>query len=274
MGGRNGGSRSSTTGGGTGGYGSAAGTGIPAGATGSVPPPQQNSVLQQGQGFVPVGQYNVPLDQLKNVDDATMAQILRDAQNVDMPLHLADGRDATQQLVYVLGYNAPPTVLDHAAFQQFVKDNNATVFSRSVSQGTFKTTAGSTKKLQDAQVAQLWISDPYNYIGGKRGGMVHGAGAYFDKGSGNTGYGSYTYRMAFNPKVARVGTHAQIDRDYQKWANSHPQAAREVTRMVNASDKSGTMKSVKALIAGYNVINGNGGYHVVINRDAAIIDGG
>ena len=108
-----------------------------------------------------------------------------------MPNHLKDSPSFTQEFVYNIGLNGQPNVVDSAGFNKFLSDNNISsgqVMARMTGGGTYKTTAGTSRRLSPDQIVQMWATDPYNYIGGKHGGQALGAGAYFDMNGGhNTG---------------------------------------------------------------------------------------
>ena len=250
-------------------------------ATQPQPPAQpQNPTPIQASNWVPQGQFNYTPQQLANLNDNDAYKLLKAANNIDMPNHLKDAPDGTQDLVYALGMNTPPTILDSAQFNQFMKQNNipqSQVMSRQVGGGTYNTTAGSRNRLSDAQIAQMWLSDPYNYIGGKHGGQAYGAGAYFDMNGGrSTGYGSgqtTLYTGVLNPKTARVITDTALSRKASQWAQTHPKANAELRKLARKGNNWGNGDlSLYAIMLGYNVIKAShGGYHNVIDRSAMVI---
>lgn len=238
----------------------------------------QQPTPAQASNWVPPGVLNYTLSQLPGLNDADALKVLSAADGVDMPNHLKDAPDGTQELIYALGLNAPPQVMDKTAFDNFRKQNNipqSQVMARGVSSGRYNTTSGNQRRLSDAQIAQMWISDPYNYIGGKHGGQALGAGAYFDmNGGGSTGYapGGTLYEGVLNPKTARVISDSRLRTESAKWARTHPKADAKLQRLARKTNGWGSPeKSLYALMLGYNVIAGGGGYHNVIVRDAMVI---
>lgn len=233
----------------------------------------------QASNWVPTGVLNYSLSQLATLNDAQALKVLQAADGIDMPNHLADAPDATQELVFALGLNAPPTVMDSTQFSTFMKQNNipqSQVMSRMVGGGRYNTTAGSQRQLTQKQIAQMWIADPYNYIGGKHGGQALGAGAYFDMNGGkNTGYGggnATMYTGVLNPKTAKVISTTQLARKASTWASSHPQADRKIRQMARKGPGWGNKTlSLLALMMGYNVITDGSGYYNVIDRSAMVI---
>ena len=121
----------------------------------------------------------------------------------------------------------------------------------------------------------MWISDPYNYIGGKHGGQALGAGAYFDQnGGGATGYnnGGAMINAVLNPQTARPIDAYKLQNMAQKWAQTHPQANQLIRGMARRSKASfgSADLSLYALVMGYNVIT-NGSYHNIIDRSAVVV---
>ena len=239
----------------------------------------QNPTPAQASNWIPPGQFNYTPQQLANMNDQQAEALLKAAYNIDMPNHLKDSPDGTQELVYALGLNAPPTILDSTQFSQFMKQNNiprSQVMSRQVGSGTYNTTSGSQNRLSDSQIAQMWLSDPYNYIGGKHGGQALGAGAYFDmNGGGNTGYGSGStslYTGVLDPNKARVISDSNLSRKAAQWAKTHPNANKQLQKLANKHRGWGNPeKSLYALMLGYNTISGLGSYYNVIDRSAMVI---
>ena len=219
--------------------------------------------------------------QLAQMNDAQVTQILKAANRIDMPNHLTDRDDPTQKLIYTIGLNTPPQTMNAKDFSKFMRDNNISsseIMSREVGGGQYRTTSGAMRHLTPQQVAQMWISDPYNYIGGKHGGQALGAGAYFDMNGGrSTGYspGGVRITAILNPNTARVIDASTLRAKAIQWAQTHPQADKMIRRMANGSKSTFGRKelSLYATVLGYNVIKGGGsrGYHNVIDRSAVIV---
>lgn len=236
------------------------------------PPIQQPTVAQQppddNNTFVAPGGVTA----LTQMTDAQLAQLVRDSKAVDMPNFLADATDATQKFVFAAGLNAQPITMDDAAFAQWCKDNGITtkdLLSRDVNPITYTNPIGTKITLTAQQVVDVLRDSRFNYIGGKHGGQVYGAGTYFDHtGGGRTGYGngrgSVTTVAALNPQTARPVSDSALPRLASSFAQSHPQFAQAVGRY-----SSSTM-SIYALAMGYNVITVSGGYTNVIDRSALV----
>ena len=248
------------------------------------PQPAQPQPAQQVQPAptqmpLPPAPRQTSLDQLSKMNDSQVLSILKTAEHADLPNHLKDKYDPTQQLVYTIGLNAPPQVMDKKSFDAFRHANNipsSQIMTREVNGGKFRTTAGTSRNLTSQQVAQMWTSDPYNYIGGKHGGQALGAGAYFDMNGGrSSGYarnGTSTFAI-LNPNTARVITTGRLTREANRWAQTHPKANAQLQKMARRSQASfgNAQYSLYAAVLGYNVITSSGGYHNVIDRSAVIV---
>jgi hypothetical protein len=208
------------------------------------------------------------------MSDAQLAQVFSASQSASLPNHLDDAADITQRFVFQIGLNEKPEVLDSAAFNQYLADNNISpsqIMARSSNGGTLKTTAsGASRTLTPNDVADMLKYSRLNYVGGKHGGQAYGAGTYFDMNGGqNTGYGSgVTIRAVLNPKTARVITSSQLQIKAVAFDKSHPQFAK-ATGGFRSSFYNNNM-SVYALAMGYNVIQ-HGSYHNIIDRKALVI---
>lgn len=186
-----------------------------------------------------------------------------------MPNHLKDASDATQKFVYAAGVNEKPLVLDDAEFDKFRRDNNipkSQQMARSTN-GASYTVNGTTMTLTPQQTTDLIKYGSLNYIGGKHGGQVYGAGTYFAMNGGrNTGYGGTTMVAVLNPKTAKPIDRATLRSQTARWSQSHPQFANAVGPFKNSN------ASIYALVQGYNVItDGMDDYHNVIDRSAIVI---
>lgn len=237
--------------------------------------PQAMAQVQQqwGQTQAPPAPMQTTLKQLASMDDQGVLSLLRAARGVDMPNHLKDAPSFSQEFVYTIGLNNQPNVVDSAGFNKFLKDNhisNSSVMARMTGGGTYHTTAGTSRRLSPDQIVQMWATDPFNYIGGKHGGQVYGAGAYFDMNGGhNTGYGggnASKIKAALDPSKARVITRQNLQQKFNTWAKTHPQSAQRINRLNH-----GDMLTMQALVLGYNVISSGHGYHNVIDRSAVTI---
>lgn len=250
------------------------------------PQPPQSQQQQQGpiSGQVPDDNNTPvapdPISMLQGMDDAQLAQLFRQSQRSQLPNHLNDADDQTQKFIFTIGMNDKPMVLDQAAFQQFMSDNNigiSEVMSRSFNSGQLNTTAGHKAPLTPQDIADMLKYGRLNYIGGKQGGQAYGAGTYFDMNGGSrTGYGSgATVNAVLNPATARVITERQLGQLARAFDKSHPQFARATGGYQDSNSKfRNNNMSIYAVVLGYNVIaEGNGGpgnYHNVIDRKALV----
>jgi hypothetical protein len=203
--------------------------------------------------------------------DDQLATLMANSKTVDMPNHLNDVVDATQKFAYQAGINEMPTVLDDAVFDQYLKSNNiprSDILSRSVSGASYNS-GGINFNLSPTDVTDMMKYSTLNYVGGKRGGQVYGAGTYFDRNGGsNTGYASGATAIAvLNPQTARVIDKGSLQTAAASFIKSHPKFAKQVGRVSNST------LSIYALAMGYNVITDsktNPSYHNVIDRKALV----
>ena len=109
------GGRGAKSGGGGGTFGASGGS-VPAASpiANQAPSPQNTPITPGG------------VNALTQMSDQQLAQLYMQSRNVDMPNHLSDVSDMTQRFVYTAGLNGKPQVLDDAAFDQYLKDNNIT----------------------------------------------------------------------------------------------------------------------------------------------------
>ena len=206
---------------------------------------------------------------LSQMTDQQLTQLYNQSRTVDMPNHLKDVSDATQKFVFTAGLNEKPQVLDDAAFAQYLKDNNIPqrdVLARSTG-GAGYTVNGTTINLSPTQVTDLTKYGDLNYIGGKHGGQVYGAGTYFARNGGvPTGYSNGATMIGVLSKNAKPISRSQLQTRTARWVQSHPQFANAVGRF-----SSSTM-SIYALAQGFNVItDGANDYHNVIDRSAIVL---
>lgn len=207
---------------------------------------------------------------LSQMNDQQLTALYNQSRNIDMPNHLKDVSDATQRFVFAAGLNEKPLVLDDAAFAKYLKDNNIPqrdVLARSTGAAQY-TVNGTTIRLSPTQVTDLTKYGDLNYIGGKVGGQLYGAGTYFDRNGGKpTGYNNNGATMiGVLSKNAKPISRQQLRAQTANWVQKHPQFARSVGQF-----SSSTM-SIYALAQGYNVItDGMGSYHNVIDRSAIVL---
>lgn len=207
---------------------------------------------------------------LSQMTDQQLTQLYNQSRNVDMPNHLSDVSDATQRFVFTAGLNEKPQVLDDAQFAKYLKDNNIPqrdVLARSVSSANY-TVNGTNIRLSPTQVTDLTKYGDLNYIGGKVGGQVYGAGTYFARTGGKpTGYGSNGATMiGVLSKNAKPISKYQLQSRTATWVQSHPQFAKAVGAFSTKT------ASIYALAQGFNVItDGANDYHNIIDRSAVVL---
>lgn len=241
------------------------------------PIPQQPQLVQQQPTPQPdltpngdlqtAAQATATLAQIAAMTDDQLAQAVIDSRTVDMPNFLNDVPDQTQKFVYQVGLNGAPQVMDQQQFTQFMQQNNIPnyqVMARSVN-------ANGPYTAQ--QIVDTFKYSELNYIGGKKGGQMSGAGTYFDMNGGHsTSYGSgATIKAIYNPATARVIDYDVLKRQAATFARTHPKFARAVGGFTNG--KNGNA-SIYALAMGYNAISGgpiSSTYQNVIDRSAVIV---
>lgn len=211
-----------------------------------------------------------------NMTEDELMSAYNNSRNVDMPNHIDDISDETQKFVYANGLNKKPTVLDNASFDNFLKTNKISddeILIREVDGVSFSS-KGVTYNYTANDITDMFKTSDINYIGGKRGGQVYGAGTYFGMAgrNGSTGYGSGVTMMAvLNPKTAKVISRNNIDSEWSKFTRNKPKLSKIST--------SSSTYSIRALMMGYNVItsalnNKNksyGDYYNIIDRSAVVV---
>lgn len=233
-------------------------------------PPQQQIADQTTQS-----PYLVHTPQtLSQLSDDQLAQLVTQSKTASIPNHLNDAPDATQKFMFAAGMHSKPQVLDKAAFQQYMKDNNipqSKILSRSTG-GANYSVGGVNVNLSADQTKQLLLDGVYTYVGGKHGGNVYGSGTYFDvtgaigKGTGYVSGKNSTVINAVlsktaNPIDKRTLTNVKIPA-FQK---SHPKFAKAVGHVNNDNI------AIYALAMGHDVITSNiNNYHNIIDRSAMV----
>ena len=190
------------------------------------------------------------------LDDNSMAALINAAKRAVLPNQLADSDDITQRVVFQAGINEKPMVLDRQSFDKFVKDNNlqSHILSRTFGSGNYTNPLGRRVNLTPQDVDDMNKYSRVNYIGGKHGGMMLGAGTYLAvRGIGQgTGYGSgntLTSNAVLNPATARIVDWNALPSMARSWAASHPATARALGSFSMRQNG-----SAYALAMGYNVI--------------------
>ena len=198
------------------------------------------------------------LQVIANMTDDELAANVVAARNVQMPNFLADRQDITQQFVFQTGLNDKPMVLDDTAFNQYMQDNNiqsGEILARSVNGASFRNQQGYNVQYTADEVQDILKYSRLTYIGGKHGGQVYGAGAYFAmSGKRSTGYGGNTAYAVLNPQTAKIISKSELFQRAGTFAQSHPKFTNAIGR-INTDNL-----SVWALAMGYNVITDHNRY--------------
>lgn len=239
---------------------------------------QQQANRMRGQSRQSVAnqapsQQNTPIipdavKKLSQMTDDQMTTLFMQSKRADMPNHLSDVSDKTQKFVYTAGINEKPTVLDKSDFNKYLRDNNiprSQILARSVG-GAGYVVNGTRINLSPSQVTSMIKDSELTYVGGKRGGMVHGAGTYFDMNGGhNTGYaGGATAVGVLSKKANVISDGSTLRNKVASFQKTHPKFSKAVGPL------SSDTKSIYALAMGYNVI-AYGSYHNVIDRSALVM---
>lgn len=243
----------------------------------TIPPVNQGNPNVQTQA---PNDQNTPVDpqSLKKIaamSDDELAALVNASKQAQMPNYLADVNDPTQRFVFQAGLNEKPMVLDTAEFTKFMADNNipnGQIIARSVNSIRYTNQQGYATNLTAQQVQDILKYSKLTYIGGKHGGQMLGAGAYFAMTGGSaTGYGQNTAVAVLNPNTAKVISDSSLDSKASAFAAAHPKFARAVGRYTNKT------KSIYALAMGYNVIaersgrrSNSGDYYNIIDRSALV----
>lgn len=239
------------------------------------PIPQQPQLTQQqpqpdltpNSDLQTAAQASATLAQIAAMTDDQLAQAVIDSRSVDMPNFLNDVPDQTQKFVYQVGLNGAPQVMDQQQLTQFMQQNNipnSQIMARSVNPNG---------PLTAQQIADTFKYSELNYVGGKLGGQMSGAGTYFDMNGGrSTGYGSgATIKAIYNPATARVIDYYTLKSKAATFARTHPKFARAVGSFTNGKNSNA---SIYALAMGYNAISGgpvSSSYQNIIDRGAVIV---
>ena len=243
------------------------------------PVSQQNAMIQASKVASIYG--NDTVAKFATMTDDQLAQAVKDAKNVDMPNHIADIPDPTQNFVFANGLNAKPTVLSDSDFDDYIKNNKISSTEYLIREvNPITTTVNGVKfKYSADDINDMFKSGDLNYIGGKHGGQVYGAGTYFAMGGFNhqSGYGNgkdgvdyKTMVAVFDKSKTKVISASSVGSEWKKFSKTHPKTA----------SQTGLSSSIRALLMGYNVITSNGAglihgpndtYYNVIDRSCLVV---
>ena len=250
--------------------------------TGKVPASVTRTVTSNTRGTSPILNANPPddntpsksdvLDVLQGMSDDQLVNLWQRSKSISMPNMLNDVQDDTQSFVFAAGLNERPTVLEDADYTKFLKDNGISddmQLSRTVGSVSYRNASNTQVNLSAQQITDMMKYSRLNYIGGKRGGQLYGAGTYFaQNGGANTGYGSsgdsQTSKAVLNPKTAKVVDYNILISKARVWEKAHP----KFSAAAGSFGYNGN-ESIYALAMGYNVIKAYS-YYNVIDRSALV----
>ena len=215
---------------------------------------------------------NIDVSAFKQMSDDQLAQIITQSQGVDLPNQLNDVHNEMQKFTYYAGLNTKPMVLDDASFNQYMKDNGISrseIIARDVNSASYKLPSGASVPLSARQVADMYMYSDSHYIGGKKGGSVHGYGGYFAVTGGNsTGYGgsnSVTMQAVFSQNAKSI-RESSIQSKWNSFANTHPKANKAIGTIRDSDSR----QNMQAILMGYNVVQCSNSYRVVLDRSALV----
>lgn len=215
---------------------------------------------------------NIDVSAFKQMSDDQLAQIITQSQGVDLPNQLNDVNNEMQKFTYYAGLNTKPMVLDDASFNQYMKDNGISrseIIARDVNSASYKLPSGASVPLSARQVADMYMYSDSHYIGGKKGGSVHGYGGYFAVTGGNsTGYGgsnSVTMQAVFSQNAKSI-RESSIQSKWNSFANTHPKANKAIGTIRDFDSR----QNMQAILMGYNVVQCSNSYRVVLDRSALV----
>lgn len=203
------------------------------------------------------------LTDVQAMDDQQLHDFLIDVNKTDIPAFLNQDIHL-QKMVYALGMNDTPEIVDSATFQQLTSGPGALEpIYRTVNDTTVNGVAVTAQDICD-----MLTDGDLTYVGNG----IHGDGLYFSndlvgsKAYGN-GRGSKTVAAVLNKK-ANVISERQLKSLYDNFVKNHPQS-RKALGFVKARSHHDSMSQF-ALTQGYNVITSSQGggevYYTVLDR--------
>ena len=215
---------------------------------------------------------NIDVSAFKQMSDDQLAQMIKQSQGVDLPNQLNDVYNEMQKFTYYVGLNTKPMVLDDSSFNQYLNDNKISrseIMARDVNSASYKLPSGASVPLSARQVADMYMYSDSHYVGGKKGGSVHGYGGYFAvTGGSSTGYGgrnSVTMQAVFS-KNAKSINESSIASKWLNFSRNHPKADRAMASIRDFDSR----QNMQAILMGYNVVKCSGSYRVVLDRSALV----
>lgn len=202
------------------------------------------------------------LSDVQAMDDQQLHDFLIDVNKTDIPAFLNDIH--LQKMIYALGMNDTPEIVDSATFKQLTSGPGAlTPIYRTVNDTNVN---GVPFTAQD--ICDMLTDGDVTYVGNG----IHGDGLYFSNDlGGSKAYGgrrgSKTLAAVLNQK-AKVISERQLQSLYDNFVKTHPQS-RKALGFAKARSSHDSMSQF-ALTQGYNVITSNqyGGevYYTVLDR--------
>lgn len=206
------------------------------------------------------------LSDVQAMDDQQLHDFLIAVNDTDVPDFL--NTHHLQKMVYALGLNDAPEIVDSATFKQLTSGPNAlTPIYRTVHDN-------SSSGLTAQDICDMITDGDVTYLGNG----IHGDGLYFSNVlgtpgySGSKGYWAYgstnlTVGAVLNQK-AKVISERQLQSLYDNFVKTHPKSRRALGFAKQRSTNDSM--SQFALTQGYNVITSNQGggevYYTVLDR--------
>lgn len=214
----------------------------------------------QAQPSTPSG---LTLSDVQAMDDQQLHDFLIDVNKTDIPAFLNDIH--LQRMIYALGMNDTPEIVDSATFKQLTTGPGAlTPIYRTVNDTTVN---GVSMTAQD--ICDMLTDGDTTYVGNG----IHGDGLYFSndlagsKAYGHGGSRSKTVAAVLNMN-AKVISETQLKSLYDSFVKTHPQS-RKALGFARSKSSHDSMSQF-ALTQGYNVITSKqfGGevYYTVLDR--------
>lgn len=202
------------------------------------------------------------LSDVQAMDDQQLHDFLIDVNKTDIPAFLNNIH--LQRMIYALGLNDAPEIVDSATFKQLTSGPGAlTPIYRTVNDTTV---SGVPFTAQD--ICDMLTDGDVTYVGNG----IHGDGLYFSNDlAGSKAYGgrsgSKTLAAVLNQK-AKVISERQLQSLYDSFVKSHPQS-RKALGFARSKSSHDSMSQF-ALTQGYNVITSSQGggevYYTVLDR--------
>lgn len=223
------------------------------------------------------------VDDFRNLSDDDLVQFMdsvrRSKMTDDMPDFLNKVSNS-QRLVYALGMNDTPQVVDDKTFQQLV-NAGATPLYRSVNDQVYDwhrnnragTAISDTIPATD-QLDMIAYGDT-SYMGNG----VAGDGLYFsDSLPGSKAYGNTTIKAVINPNTARSISIENLRKEYDTYMSQHRYRVRKAFKEAASQSYHGNSYTQFAIMRGYNIITRDVSgwsrketYYTVIDRSALIV---